>query len=184
MAEKMIVLMADLDRASQERMAGWYGELRQAGFTGTQTPGLPYHISLAVFAPEEEDAALALTRKAAAEFAPFPVHISHVGIFSPGRVLFGAPENAMSALEDEEMPQPQAFESDYHTHKKGDYAWVIVQMQDVLREQGYLVMDGPTTGYFGDQTEKAVAAYQRDHSLEPTGEADEATQKLILGIES
>lgn len=102
MAEKMIVLMADLDRASQERMAGWYGELRQAGFTGTQTPGLPYHISLAVFAPEEEDAALALTRKAAAEFAPFPVHISHVGIFSPGRVLFGAPENnaCLTALHD------------------------------------------------------------------------------------
>ncbi len=108
MAEKMIVLMADLDRASQERMAGWYGELRQAGFTGTQTPGLPYHISLAVFAPEEEDAALALTRKAAAEFAPFPVHISHVGIFSPGRVLFGAPENnaSLTALHDACEPKP------------------------------------------------------------------------------
>lgn len=97
--------------------------------------------------------------------------------------LFGAPDNAVSDLTDEDMPAPQPFDVDYRTHRKGDYAWIIVQMQDVLRDQGYLEMDGPSTGYYGDQTEKAVADYQRGHGLEATGEADEATQKSILGIE-
>ncbi len=54
MAEKFLTLMADLDDASQERLPGWYGVLEKAGFVGTQTPGLPYHISMASFPLEQE----------------------------------------------------------------------------------------------------------------------------------
>ena len=57
MAEQILTLMADLDRDSQNRMSGWYDALKEAGFTGTQTPGLPYHISLAAFPPEQEEKA-------------------------------------------------------------------------------------------------------------------------------
>lgn len=59
MAEQFLTLMADLDQDSQERMSGWYDTLRDAGFTGIQTPGLPYHISLATFPLEQEDKAIA-----------------------------------------------------------------------------------------------------------------------------
>ena len=31
-------------------------------------------------------------KKVADEFSPIPVHISHIGIFAPGKVLFGGPE--------------------------------------------------------------------------------------------
>lgn len=92
MAEQFLTLMADLDDASQEIMLGWYNSLKDAGFTGTQTPGLPYHISLATFPLEKEQEASALMKKVAAEYAPVSVHISHVGIFAGGKVLFGAPE--------------------------------------------------------------------------------------------
>ena len=44
MAEQFLTLMADLDDNSQELMSGWYKELQDAGFTGVQTPGLPFHI--------------------------------------------------------------------------------------------------------------------------------------------
>ena len=54
-------------------------------------------------------------------------------------------------------------------------------MQEVLRADGYLVMDGPSTGYFGKQTAAAVSAYQKDHGLPVTGQADEQTQRAILG---
>ena len=91
-------------------MSAWVRDLQKAGFTGTQTPGLPCHISLAAFPLDEEEAAAEITRKTAAEYAPFPVHISHIGIFPPGRVLFGAPEkNAnLTALHDacEKHPDP------------------------------------------------------------------------------
>ena len=46
MAEEILVLMADLDDESQKIMGGWYDKLRAEGFTGVQTQGLPFHISL------------------------------------------------------------------------------------------------------------------------------------------
>ena len=95
MAEQFLTLMADLDDESQARMAGWYDALKSKGFTGVQTPGLPYHISLATFALDREETAAETARKAAAAFAPVPVHISHIGIFPGGRVLFGGPERSL-----------------------------------------------------------------------------------------
>ena len=92
MAEQFLTLMADLDDPSQELLSCWYEALRKAGFTGTQTPGLPFHISMEVFPTDREEQALELTRKAAGMFAPVPVHISHIGMFAGGRVLFCAPE--------------------------------------------------------------------------------------------
>ena len=92
MAEQFLTLMADLDEAAQERMGGWYRRLTEAGFTGTQTPGLPYHISLASFPLDEEERAVRVMEAAAERFRPVPVHVSHIGIFAPGRVLFGGPE--------------------------------------------------------------------------------------------
>ena len=92
MAEQFLTLMADLDDEAQERMSGWYHSLREAGFTGIQTPGLPYHISLSTFPLEQEKEAAEIARKAAAEFAPVPVHLSHIGMFAGGKVLFAGPE--------------------------------------------------------------------------------------------
>ena len=112
MAEQFLTLMADLDNASQKRMGEWYGALREAGFIGTQTPGLPYHISLATYPLNMEKEAVASMKKAAADFSPFPVHISHIGIFPGGKVLFGAPEKspALTALHDACDPgTPQAY---------------------------------------------------------------------------
>lgn len=102
MAEQFLTLMADLDEESQKIMSGWYDSLKEAGFTGTQTPGLPYHISLATFPLEKEQEAVALMQKVAAEFAPVEVHISHVGMFAGGKVLFGAPDMSreLTALHD------------------------------------------------------------------------------------
>ena len=92
MAEEFLTLMAELDDNSQKRMSDWYDSLKNAGFIGTQTANLPYHISLATFPLDKEQEAIELTRKIASEFSPFPVHISHIGIFAGGKVLFGAPE--------------------------------------------------------------------------------------------
>ena len=92
MAEQFLTLMADFDNETQSRLAGWYRALRDAGFTGTQTPDVPYHISLATFPTDREREAAEIARKAATEFAPVPVHISHIGMFAGGKVLFAGPE--------------------------------------------------------------------------------------------
>ena len=92
MAEQFLTLMADLDNESQGIMSAWYKKLNFAGFTGTQTPNLPYHISMALFPLEKEQEVIELAQRTAAQFSPISVHISHIGIFSPGKVLFGGPE--------------------------------------------------------------------------------------------
>ena len=92
MAESFLTLMADYCEEDQLRIAQWYDALQAAGFTGTQTPGLPFHISLATFPLEAEAAAAALTRRVAERFAPLEVDIRHVGIFTGGKVLFAAPD--------------------------------------------------------------------------------------------
>ena len=102
MAEQFLTLMADLDEEAQARMSGWYHSLQEAGFNGVQTPGLPYHISLSTFPLEQEKEASGIARKAAAEFAPVPVHVSHIGMFAGGKVLFAGPEkdSELAALQE------------------------------------------------------------------------------------
>ena len=92
MAESFLTLMADYCESDQQRMSVWYDALQSAGFTGTQTPGLNHHISLATFALEQEAEAIALVRAVAARFAPVDVAIRHVGVFPGGKVLFAAPD--------------------------------------------------------------------------------------------
>ena len=92
MAEEFLTLMADLDDGSQQILGGWYEKLKQAGFTGEQTPGLPFHISLACFALDREAEAVREMKELAGRFTPVPVHISHIGLFAGGRVLYAAPD--------------------------------------------------------------------------------------------
>lgn len=92
MAEQFLTLMAVLDDESQKTMTRWYDELRAAGFKGKQTPDIPYHISLGSFSLEKESEVVQEMKKLACEFEPIPVYISHIGIFSGGEVLFGAPD--------------------------------------------------------------------------------------------
>ena len=128
MAKQFLTLMADLDQDSQERMAGWYDALRGAGFTGEQTPGLPYHISLATFPPEHEQKAIAITRKAAAEFAPVPVHISHIGMFAGGKVLFGGPEKSAELAALRETCKPDTPEEYPWT----PHATILIDAPDIV----------------------------------------------------
>ena len=92
MAEQFLTLMADLDDESQERLSGWYYILQQEGFTGTQTPGLPYHISLSTFNLNQEEKAVEIVKRVSAEYAPVSVHFSHIGLFAGGKILFATPE--------------------------------------------------------------------------------------------
>ena len=94
--------------------------------------------------------------------------------------LLGLPENETALLTQQGMPAPAAYASDGHTQKLGDYTWATLQLQEALRRQGYLKMDGPSTGYYGEKTARAVSDFQADNGLTVSGEADGETQKRIL----
>jgi len=92
MAESFLTLMAEYGEEDQQRISVWYDALQRAGFTGTQTPGLPHHISLATFPLDREAEAIRITQEAAARFGPRSVAIRHIGVMPGGKVLFAAPD--------------------------------------------------------------------------------------------
>ena len=92
MAEEFLMLMADFDDESQRIMGGWYEKLQAEGFVGKQTPGLPFHISLAGFSLDKEAEAVSEMKELAKQFKAVPVHISHIGLFAGGNVLYAAPD--------------------------------------------------------------------------------------------
>ncbi|MGN0656375.1 MAG: cell wall hydrolase [Ruminiclostridium sp.] len=55
----------------------------------------------------------------------------------------------------------------------------VEEIQRVLQERG--LFSGEITGYYGEQTKKAVLAFQKQQGLDQTGVADSATLKR-LGI--
>ena len=118
MAESFLCLMAVLDDGVQKNMSAWYEELQKEGFTGTQTAGLPYHISLATYPLEMEDEVVENIKKVAEEFSQVEVHLSHMGMFAGGQVLFAAPERNpdMDKLQKAcQMDVPQQYPFTPHT---------------------------------------------------------------------
>ena len=100
MAEEFITLMADLDDESQLILSGWYKILQDAGFTGVQTPNLPFHISMATFSLDKELSIVNEMDELANRFSEIPIHISHIGLFEGGKVLYAAPDMNPSGLLD------------------------------------------------------------------------------------
>lgn len=114
MGNKFLALMADLDENTQKVMSGWYKALQEAGFKGVQTPDLPYHITMAILPLDMEKEAVERMRKVASELETFPVHLSHMGMFEGGSVLFAAPErdavlNALHEALEFDVPQPHPW---------------------------------------------------------------------------
>jgi len=91
-AESFLTLMAEYCEEDQQRISVWYDALQNAGFTGTQTPGLRHHISMATFPLDREEEAIQITRMAAARMAPRTVAIRHIGVMPGGKTLFAAPD--------------------------------------------------------------------------------------------
>ena len=100
MAEQFLTLMADLDDETQRIMGEWYGKLQAAGFTGVQTQGLPFHISLASFSLDKEQEVVKEMEELAKRVGTIPVHLSHIGLFAGGKVLFAGPDMNPAGLLD------------------------------------------------------------------------------------
>ena len=89
-----------MDDDSQQTLSGWYEELKKAGFTGVQTPGLPFHVSMGCFSLDKEEDVVKEMETLAKQFSAIPVHISHIGLFSGGKVLYAAPDMNPAGLLD------------------------------------------------------------------------------------
>lgn len=97
--EKQIYVLAELDRGTQVNCKELYDQLAAAGFSGRQTRGIPYHITLGSFPSEEENQVLEASAAAAERTKAFSLTFSHIGVFGGGNVLFLAPDCNRELLE-------------------------------------------------------------------------------------
>ena len=65
----------------------------------------------------------------------------------------------------------------YKSLKRGSTGWRVEEMQQRLRDLGYLADDAD--GIFGPRTEKAVALFQTENGLKSTGIADSETLRKL-----
>ena len=90
MKDKRIYLLAQFDENTNKTLAGIYGKLVQAGLSGEQTKGIPYHFTLGSFDLESEAKVLERVQAVSLKSKAFDITLSHIGLFGL-RVLFLAP---------------------------------------------------------------------------------------------
>ena len=90
MDEKKIYLIAELDEASNKKLAGIYDRLFSIGLIGEQTKGIPYHFTLGSFAPECQKQVFEHTQEICSKTKAFEINLGHIGLFGL-KVLFIAP---------------------------------------------------------------------------------------------
>ena len=96
--------------------------------------------------------------------------------------MFGYPANETSALttpaDEQAIPPLEPYEMVYVPLKKTTYCWEAYLLQEKLIAMGYLT--GSPDGVYGDGCVAAVKAYQKDHGMAETGEADADLVRAIL----
>lgn len=106
------------------------------------------------------------------------------GIAGPTEIeLLLSDDAPYASVEEVEETEPVAEETQpeeetENTFSNGDFDDSIYEIQSELAELGYFNDDA--TGYYGDLTESAVADFQTQNGLEPTGKVDELTYAAIF----
>lgn len=96
-SEKFLCVLAGYDEETDAHLQSLQQRLYAAGFSGTQTRGIPMHATLG-YAACEDEAAMLEVMHSAAQAAPFDVTFNHIGIFGGGKVMFVAPDVSHALL--------------------------------------------------------------------------------------
>ncbi len=82
--------VAQFDAQTDEKLGELYQKLAAEGLIGTQTKGIPYHITLGTFAIEDEVEVIRRAHEAARAISAFSLRLAYLGLFGMN-VLFVAP---------------------------------------------------------------------------------------------
>jgi len=128
--DKRIYLLAQFDGEAQRKLTGLYEALARAGYSGRQTPGVPYHFTLGSFEAEREFAILERAGAVCRGTCAFDVNLSHIGLFGLN-VLFIAPavNGELLRLHDALVPEePAGGRHDWVAH-----ATLLIDEPDAVR---------------------------------------------------
>jgi 2'-5' RNA ligase len=88
--EKHLYVLAQFDLGTDRRLNELYGKLTAQGFIGTQTKGIPYHITLGIFEIEDESEVINRVQAVARATNAFTLRMAYIGLFGLN-VVFVAP---------------------------------------------------------------------------------------------
>lgn len=97
---------------------------------------------------------------------------------TPEPVIAEAPEET-PVPEETPLPQPETNYLNGRILQKGDNDELILTVQSVLMDLGYMDSDEPTD-YFGNQTHDALVSFQRHNDLVPDGMLGEETYAVLM----
>lgn len=130
--EKILCPLGVYDQETQRKLSEYQQAILDLGFTGRQTMGIPFHVTLGTFGPERRealDAALKGLRQ-----GPVDVWFNHIGMFEGQQVLFLSPDVDRELLELKE-----AFNDERgwtaHTTMLIDHRENVLQAARVLGEK-------------------------------------------------
>jgi len=126
--EKFITVMAVLDDQIQEIMESMAKDLIQQYGPDLKTQGIPYHISLGSYAPEDVEMIVERIKQVAGETKPFEIKILGINHFG-NKVRFLEPE-----LSEDLMNLHLHFDSDYANGYPGWLPHATVYIHEEPRE--------------------------------------------------
>ena len=126
--EKFITVMAVLDDQIQEIMERMAKDLIQQYGPDLKTQGIPYHISLGSYAPEDVEMIVGRIKQVAGETKPFEIKILGINHFG-NKVRFLEPE-----LSEDLMNLHLHFDSDYANGYPGWLPHATVYIHEEPRE--------------------------------------------------
>jgi 2'-5' RNA ligase len=144
MKDRFLCVMAQFDKATEEKLSSIYKTLFEAGFVGNQTPNLPYHITLGTFELEKESELKELVNKVGSNTPKLQISFDHIGLF--GReVLFVAPSVSHDILN---------LQTEFKDNYANDLNWsphitIIIDKQEVIQKAIPIVTENfsPFSGY-------------------------------------
>jgi 2'-5' RNA ligase len=90
MEDRHLYAVAQFDAQTDRKLGDLYQKLAAEGLIGTQTKGIPYHITLGIFAIADEAEVVRRAHAAARTIRAFPLRLAYLGLFGLN-VLFAAP---------------------------------------------------------------------------------------------
>lgn len=89
--DKFLTVFAVFDDDTQQKLKALQDSVLSLGYAGTQTMGIPFHISLGSFKTEDESELVARIKEVCSQHCEFEINLNKVNHFN-NRVLFIEPE--------------------------------------------------------------------------------------------
>lgn len=88
--DKFLCVLGIFDGETQRTLGEYQRAVLAAGFTGRQTMGIPFHVTLGTYSPDRQEELEEKLR--GLEMGSIEVFFNHVGLFEGQEVLFLAPD--------------------------------------------------------------------------------------------